>query len=279
MAQDNAACRTWSQTRAMMQALAIWVCSITVPFQSGSCLCVRVCSSLSLSFNVTLSLSLTLSFCVCVCDWVCVSMCVSARIHTCTFVAHPQCQHPNHNYNVISRTWQCPGCCFTSTSFSLSWIPNAVTLSAEICTALFQTHMFNIFASCSFKEKVGLGVGRRNGWAVIVVEGEVDRKSQATEYPFENAPSISLVNCQPCPNNTTLHHIQTSSGGSATYSVCMSHKPQKCAKRYLLTCQARLCQSLGTAAGMKWTRVLLCQWLEKEGYIRAIFCVKLFAAS
>lgn len=105
---------------------------------------------------------------VCVCLWLSLCEHVCELIHTCTFVAHPQCQHPNHNYNVISRVWQCPCCCFTSTSFSLPWIPNAVTLSVDICTALFQAHMFNICALCSMEEMVGLGVG--GGWAEMVVE-------------------------------------------------------------------------------------------------------------
>lgn len=97
-------------------------------------------------------------------------------------------------------------------------------LSSEICTALSQTHMFNVCAMCTMKERVGLGVGGRKGWG-----GMFDRKSQATEYQFENAPSIPLVDCRPCPSKTTLHPIQTSSGGSTPYSVCMSHKPQKSA--------------------------------------------------
>lgn len=152
-------------------------------------------------------------------------------------------------------------------------------LSSEICTALSQTHMFNVCAMCTMKERVGLGVGGRNGWG-----GMFDRKSQATEYQFENASSIPLVDCRPCPSKTTLHPIQTSSGGSTPHS-CM-HVTQAAEKRkhYLLTCRARLYarvlapvlvsngREFCSVSGLK--KEGTCQTLTVKGYVlcKAVGC-------
>lgn len=223
-----------------MQAFVVWapawgVCAITVPF----------------------------SVCVPVCEWVCVSMCVSAYIHTCTFVAHPQCQHPNHNYNVISRVWQCPCCCFTSTSFSLPWIPNAVMLSLEICTAFSQAHMFNVCVFCTRKERVGLGVGgvKWGGGGRECLTGKA--KQQNISLKMRPVSHWSIVDpVQPrqpyIPFKRPLEarqRIQYACHTSRRKAQALSsHLPSKV-----------ICQSLGTAAGIKRTRVLLRQWLEKEG--------------
>lgn len=129
---------TWSHiTAIMMQALAFWSLTSICPWS--------MCS-----------------YCTFECMSSCVFVCVYAYIFLhiwSTPSVLPQCLHPNHNYNVISRVRQRPCCCFTSSSSSLLWISNALMLSSKSCTVRSQTHVPYVCVSMCFVVVGGGGGG------------------------------------------------------------------------------------------------------------------------
>lgn len=141
-------------------------------------------------------------------------------------------------------------------------------LSSEICTALSQTHMFNVCAMCTMKERVGLGVGGRKGWGGGCLTGKAKQQNISLKMrPVSHWSIVDPVQArQPyIPFKRPLearHHIQYACHTNRRKAQTLSsHLPSKV-----------ICQSLGTGAGIKWTRVLLRQWLKKRGHVSNSDC-------
>lgn len=199
--------------------------------------------------------------CVCVCVYI--FLFYFFCICTSPFVLS-QCQHPNHNYNVISRVRQCPRCCFTFSSSSLLWISNALMLGSESCTALSQAHT-HVCVCVYFGGGWGWGVS----WIVLSFSC-FDRKSQQRDLEFKNTRSFPLVCCYPCPSKTTLHPIQLSSVGCPWHFLFMSHKLQTSQRLSQMQCEA-ICQSLGMAVvSNRWSLQGWCyaSGLEKRASVK-----------
>lgn len=129
-----------------------------------------------------------------------------------------------------------------------------------------QTHMFNVCALCTMKRKGWLGSGEcRVGGEVVVGGGVWQEKpsNRISVWKCAQYPTGQLSTLSKQDNLTSHSNVLWRLDNIFSMHVTRAEEKRK---RYLLTCRARLYARVsGTAAGIKWTRVLLRQWLEKEG--------------